>query len=366
MKRLKVILYLSAAAAGIFAAVRYSEECYRGISGGISLCIGVLIPSLFVFMVIAAFIVKSRLAQVLTRPLRGISGALFKLPPESLCAVLLSLLGGYPIGARCIASLYAQKSLTQKQAQKTAYIAVAAGPGFVINYVGMALLNSKSAGFILLTAQTVSVLIVGFTAGKLIKCDCQKISPKAMPASGSLLVDAVADASKGAFSMCAMVVVFCALNEVMSTILSRFPDLVVIVSGLIEVTAGVNRNAQSVPMWITAFYIGFGGLSVHFQIFASLRDVGVNKAVFLLFRLLQGISAGAAAYILVSIFPETQAVFSTAQAQSAGIFGTAWGSAALVLSSLVFLGSVTQGGEYVRNCRNRIVSDRSDKTRNRA
>ena len=142
----KQLLYLPIAAVGIYCAIRYSEECTRGITQGISFCIGVLIPSLYLFMVIAAFIVRSNPAVVLTKPLKRVSQVLFGLPAVSLSAILLAVLGGYPIGGRCVKALYEQNILTQKQAQKTAYIAVAAGPGFVVNYVGLALLNSKKTG----------------------------------------------------------------------------------------------------------------------------------------------------------------------------------------------------------------------------
>ena len=347
----KVLLYLPAAAAGVYIAIRYSEECTRGISLGISFCVGVLIPSLFLFMVIAAFVVRSDPLIILTKPLTKVSRLLFGLPAVSLSAILLAVLGGYPIGGRCAGTLYEQGALTEKQAQKTAYTAAAAGPGFVVNYIGLALLNSKKAGTILLAAQILAVLFTGIIVGKVIPCEKEQPPFQPVTQSGSLIVDAVSDASKGAFSMCATVIVFCAVNEVASTIFFSFPKAVQIFSGLLEVTTGVNQTARLFPLWATAFYVGFGGLSVHFQIFASLKNVRIKKRLFFLFRLIQGIFAGIFTYILVGIFPETQAVFSTAKAQTAAISGTVWGSAALILSLPVFLGSISQGGKYVRNRR---------------
>lgn len=349
MKKKMIWLYFPAAVIGIYCAIRYSEECHRGISQGISFCIGVLIPSLFFFMIIASFIVRSHSAILLTKPLEGISKAVFGLPAVSLSAILLAMLGGYPIGGRCVNALFEQNMLTQKQAQKTAYIAVAAGPGFVVNYIGLALLNSKKTGMILLAAQILSVILTGMIAKKLVPCEKETTNIPHMNQSGNLIVEAVTDASKGAFSMCAMVLLFCAVSEVLQSVFSPFAEAVTLVSGVLEVTTGVNRTSGRYPLWLTAFYVGFGGLSVHFQIFASLRKVNIKKYLFFLFRIINGLIAGVTTYILVSIFPETQAVFSTAEAGSAGISGTVWGSAALILSSLAFLGAINQGGNYVRN-----------------
>lgn len=349
MKRITKILYAAAAAVGIYGAIHYSEECNRGITQGISFCIGVLIPSLFLFMVIAAFIVRSDLAITLTNPLTKLSYALFKLPAASLSAILMTMIGGYPIGGRCTEALYRQGALTQKQAQKTAYIAVSAGPGFVVNYIGLALLNSKRTGMILLAAQMLAVILTGVIIGRGVPCEKTHRPAVKTAYRGNLLIDAVADASKGVFSLCAMVLLFCAVTEVLRSILSSYPQTAALLSGVSEVTTGVNQTAGRYPLWLIAFFVGFGGLSVHFQIFASLKEVHIKKILFFLFRIIQGMIAGLFTYILVSIFPETQAVFSTIEAESAELSGTVWGSAALVLSSLMFLGSVYQGGNYVRN-----------------
>ena len=333
---------------GIFLALRYSRECYNGIESGIGFCLNVLIPSLFFFMIVAAFIVGSGIADTLCRPLGGLSHILFRLPPESLAVILLSMIGGYPVGAACAEILYRDGRLSPSQAAKTVYIAVAAGPGFLINYIGVSLLDLPQAGYVLLAAQVIALVLTGVIIGHTVKSEpiphaVAKVQPK-----GNLLVNAVQSASRSAFHMCAMVVVFSALIEVTDAVVSD-PVVCDIASAIIEITNGCNRIAGNYPLWLTAFFVGFGGLSVHFQIFTSLKNVAIKKYLFFLFRIIQGIFAGIFTYILVSIFPETQAVFSTAEVQSAGISGTVWGSAALILSSMVFLGSISQGGKYVLN-----------------
>lgn len=353
MKNKKLFFYLPAAILGIYGAIRYSAECSRGITQGINFCLSVLIPSLFLFMLLSSLIVRSRLALFLTKPLSGLSKALFKLPSVSLAAILLALIGGYPVGARAVSALYEKGMLSHSQAQKTAYVAVAAGPGFVVNYIGQALLNHKTTGILLLVSQTVSVILTGVIIGRTVSCDEMRHPENADIPENNLLIDAVTDASKGAFSMCAMVIVFCALTEVLSAVFSSFPEAVGLAAGLLEVTTGVNRAAGVYPLWLIAFYVGFGGLSVHFQIFASLGEIPVKKHLFFLYRIIQGIIASLLTYISVSIFPGTTAVFSTIETKaSAEISGTLWGSAALVLLSLFFLGSIGQGGNYVRNRRN--------------
>ncbi len=356
----KIIIYGLIILTGIYLSVSFSEEVYRGIHQGIALCCDVLVPSLFFLMVIAAFTVHSSVALYITRPLRGISRVCFSLPYVCMTPILLSLIGGYPVGARCVSILFKSGMITRDQAKKASYIAVSAGPGFLINYIALALLNHRESGVILLTSEIISVIITGVIVSKTVKCEKDPPKGTLRATSSSLLIDSVEDASKGVFSMCSMVLMFSSLTEILKSALGGHETILLILSNLLEITTGSNLSAGKIPLYLTAFFVGFSSLSVHCQIYAVLKDVRPHIGLFTLFRVLQGIIASLATYILVSIFPETAAVFSTAEVTEAPrITSTVWGSLALVLSSLFFLGSVTQGGNYVLNRRNHDRSHRS-------
>lgn len=340
----KIIFHLIIAAAGIYLCIRYAAQCAAGIGKGIVFCIEVLIPSLYLFMVIAAYIVKSGAAIRLARPLEGIGRRMFRLPGAAVAAMLLAAAGGYPIGARCAAMLHEEGALSREQAQKTAYIAVAAGPGFCVNYIGAALLNQRAAGALLMAAQIIGMTVSGMLIGHIVSA--RSVTHRARPCSGgnNLLIGAVYDASKATFQMCSMVVIFSALTEI-ADVLAPAGPWADITSAILEITTGCNRMCGRYPLYIVAFFVGFGGLSVHFQIFAGLNEVGINKGIFLLSRLSQGIITMVAAYILLMIFPIKAAVFNTVAAPlTVAKSATLAGSAALMVSSLCFIGSIAKKG----------------------
>lgn len=335
------IIPLLGVTAGICLCIRYAEECTRGIENGILFCIEVLVPSLFLFMAVAAYAVKSGIADTLTRPLGGLGKALFRLPSPALSAILLSMLGGYPVGARCASMLYEEGMLSMSEAEKTALIAVCAGPGFLLNYVGGALIGDRKAGLLLLTASVIGVIGNGVVIGKTVKT---------IPYSGknridrmerkNLLVSSVGDASRSTFQMCAMVVLCSALIEVIASV-SPDDHLTDIASAVLEITTGCQKMCGNYPLPLIAFFLGFGGISVHLQIYAAVGGLPVRKGLFTLFRLSQGIITAVSAYILLMVFPVKITVFNSADlpltpSQSA----TLAGSAALVFSSLCFLGSI--------------------------
>ena len=348
----KTIIPLLLTLVGIPAAIRCSAECARGIGNGLAFCTDVLVPSLFIFMVLTAYLIKSGAAEMIAKPF-GWLGRLMRLPREASAAVLLSMIGGYPIGAGCVALLYEEGRVSGSEAQKTALVAVAAGPGFVVSFVGKGLLGSVQAGNILLTAQIAAVLFTGLIVGRTVPCSPPPIRKRAQTDSAGAFVAAVRSAADATFSMCAMVVLFSAVIEVIASIAdSGAAD---VLSAFLEITTGCSRLSGRMPLYLTAFFIGFGGISVHCQIFASLSDVPLNKPLFLLFRLIEGIIAMAAAYIFLMITPMELSVFSSSEIPAtAERSATLAGSGALILAALCFIGSISSRMRrlnYVRNSR---------------
>ena len=346
------IIRIAAAISEIVICLRYSSECSKGILNGILFCIQVLIPSLYLLMVISAFLVKSGTADIAAKPLEKLSKKLFRLPFPALASFILAMLGGYPVGARCAELYYERGMLTREEAEATAVAGVCAGPGFLINFVGRAMLGSPEAGIILLLSQIISTVITGFTVGRVIKLPKSEhavISENRIH-KDNLLIESVADASRAAFHMCGMVVICAALIEVIAAV-SPYKTLTDIVSASVEITSGCAVMCGRYPLALIAFFIGFGGLSVHLQIFAGCRRIGIRKGIFFIFRLFQGIITSAATYILLMIFPIEVSVFNSADTPiTAAKTATMVGSGALIICALFFIGTLRKnGGKYVRN-----------------
>ncbi len=346
----KVILLLLLSAVMVWLCIRYSAACYRGIENGIGFCLSVLVPSLFLLMAVSSMIVRSGVAQRLCSWLTPLTKRVFGMSGACLSPLLLGMIGGYPVGARVTAAMHERGDLSDAEAEASAYMAVAAGPGFVVNYIGSALLNARGAGVILLIAETAATLATAVIVGQRMKPTSIDDRRTRSQRSHNLLVDAVSDASKATFSMCGMVVIFSAAIEVMGELIGS-GDIADVLSAVMEITTGCNRLCGRYPIWIIAFFVGFGGLSVHFQIYAMLGEIRVKKPLFFLYRIISGIIAAILTYILVSIFPQSIAVFSTVgEPVQAGVSATIWGSVALVVASACFLMSIT-GGRYVRDSR---------------
>ena len=88
---------------------------------GLALCAGSVIPALFPFLAASSLLLKLGFGDALAGPLAPLMG-LYRLPGEAAGALVLGLAGGYPVGARTAAELYAQGALTRDEAELEAFL----------------------------------------------------------------------------------------------------------------------------------------------------------------------------------------------------------------------------------------------------
>ena len=322
------------------AVIIYSKECSDGAIQGIEMCLKVLVPSLFPFMAISSFIVRSGLSYTLGKPFKAVMRRLFALDECFAPVILLSLMGGYPVGARGISALYQSGAVSEEQAKRAAMFSICSGPGFLINFVGMSLYNNKTVGLIIMISQVISVLVIGIALGlfnrKKINTSKKEISHKIMPI-GNSMVEAAYDGARGILNICAFVVLFSAVTGILVSITGDgiFRNIILCT---LEVCSAVTALSASCPVEAVAFATGFGGLSVHFQIFSSLGSLKINKLSFFCIRIIQGVITGLLTHLGMKLFVKETAVFSTGEVQqSAASGGTIISGIVLVAVSLCFL-----------------------------
>ena len=136
-------LGLLAVMAGLLAA---SETAAQAVREGLALCGGSVIPALFPFLVVSRLFVATgsaaalgRLLAPLTRRMLGVSG-------PSGTAVLLGLLGGYPVGAQTAGELARTGAVSRQEGQRLLLFCNNCGPAFALGVAGVGCFGSLRAG----------------------------------------------------------------------------------------------------------------------------------------------------------------------------------------------------------------------------
>ena len=325
---------LAATLTAACALLIFPAQAAEGAKNGIGYCLEVLLPSLYPFMVLSVFVVKSGLARRLGGALEGATQRLFRLPGCAAPTVLMSVIGGYPAGARSVAALYEDGDVSRAQAERMLGFCVNAGPSFVVTAVGAGFLKSPRAGAVLFAAQVAVFLILGVAGGLTARREPAapgKSVKKKVPASEALIVSA-ADAARSMLNMCCFVILFAALMNLLR-LFCRDPVKSAALSCVLEVTGGCSDLAKlGAPAWAVSAAIGWGGVCVHFQVFSSLTELGFSRARFFFHRLLQSALSAAVSFGLTLLFPESREAFQNLSGPVRGTLGASFPASAALLA----------------------------------
>lgn len=318
----------------------------NGAKSGLDYSFGILIPSLFPFMFLSDFAVEYGISQKLSRVLGFITELLFYLPGDAGVTILLSLIGGFPVGASGINALLKQNKITHSQAQRMLCFCVNSGPGFLVTVIGVELYNNVIMGVALLIAQTSASLLIGIVLGIIArrKEPIQKGNFSVMGDKKEFapsFINSCRNACTSTINLCALVVLFSALSAIISQIFSFSENspAFCIVNAILEVTSGCNALALNrMPLFLTSLAIGWSGISVHFQIFSAANNIKIKKLLFFTCRILNGLLSALITFVLMLFIKQDSQTFSnitdTSPAFSSGTF---YGSLALFCASVLFI-----------------------------
>ncbi len=315
-----------------------------GISRGLSICSTVLIPSLFPFLVLCGFLTRSGVASAVGRRLEGVTRRLFGLPGCCATGILVASVGGYPAGGVSVGELVRSGQIDREEGRRMLRFCVNGGPGFVISAVGAGLMGNVWIGVFLFAASMIASLVIGIvSAPRSRRGAVRRIKPQETPPSATVaLVDSVTAACETVLYMCGFVLLFSAaltVWDVMAVGENAWQQRVygALVACVLEVSSGC-AAAAALPenaMWFLGFAIGFGGLSVHCQLAASLRGLNLIDRRFFASRLAHGVLTSVIVQLLLKYIPLPQTVGGALQQPVVEAF---YGSAAITAALLVLGG----------------------------
>lgn len=286
--------------------------CARGVREALSVCGNTVIPSLFPFMVISGFLVHSGMSTALSRLALPVTARLFRLPGVSAGVIVMSLIGGFPVGIKMIIQLLNAGQLSEQQAKRMCLFCVNAGPAFVISAVGTAVLGSTRAGVLLYVSVSFAAVLLGVLSRFWAKKDelsAEKGRAVILYNPAVALSDSVRESVYAMLQICAWVILFGALGVYLNTL--PMPTAVaVFINCILEVTSGVHTAANTFSVPFLAAVLAFSGLSVHCQLLGDLKRCGVRYGIFFLVRCAAAALSFAICTLLLRVFPCEISVFS--------------------------------------------------------
>lgn len=284
MKKNTRALFVILALSIIILLLFFPQEATSGAKNGLVISSSVIIPVLFPFSVATVFAVKINLFSYL-EPIEKIFKKTLGLDAQMFSVMILSFLGGYPIGSKLINELYKNRKINKTQCHYMLCFCVNGGPAFIISAIGTIMLNSKQIGIALFFSHILASLLIAFFCSyklrEFIDADYdKKISVNFKNAFSYSIIEA----SDSIIKVCAFVIFFSSINEIIFTIIKNEFLRKIFLS--LEVT---NAVANTENIYLIAFWLGFSGINIWCQVLAITTDCSVNIKLFVFSRFLHGI-----------------------------------------------------------------------------
>ena len=298
---------------------KYINSCYNGLV----VWVKNVLPSLFPFLICTKILTELNFFDKFTKLLSKPTKSIFKTPKIASFVFIISIVSGYPVGAKVISDLYKQKIISNKTANKLTTFCSTSGPLFIIGTVGTSLFGRTLIGYLMLLSHILASLVNGiFYRNKFVdsyeleyqsteQSNFNKIISESM--KNSILSVLVV----GGFITIFYIIIDILIDIKVVTFLANIIDNLLsplniqigesIVCGIVEVTRGCIVLSQSsasnlVKCVVGAGLISFSGFSIHFQSLAFLSECNINTKFYFLQKITHTIFTIIIAFILGSLF----------------------------------------------------------------
>ena len=240
------------------------------VAEALALCARSVVPSLFPFLVASSALLALGFGELAAPWLAGLMEPLFRVPGAGSAALVLGLVGGYPIGAKTAADLYRENLVSREEAERLLAFCNNSNPVFLISVLGVGVFGSVRAGVWLWLIHVLSALLTGLVfrgSGKSAsRQELTRHPPFQAVSFAEAFTGAVRSSLAGILSVCAFVVFFYVLAQ----------PLTAVVAALELFSLTPLLTADAFGFLLAAAAAGWGGLSVLCQTLAVLEGSGLR------------------------------------------------------------------------------------------
>ncbi|MCI7711654.1 MAG: sporulation protein [Clostridiales bacterium] len=265
----------------------------------LSLCAGSVIPALFPFLVVSSLLLSLGLGELLSPMLAGLMEPLFRVDGVGSSALLLGLVGGYPIGAKTAADLYRGGRLSRPEAERLLAFCNNSNPVFLISVLGVGVFGSVRAGVWLWLIHLLSALLTGLlfrNHGGPARRQAGGTAAFQAVSLSAAFVAAVRESLSGMLSVCAFVTFFYVLARPLASLGGWLGPVLVGLTELFSLTPLLRPDRFG--FILASAMAGWGGLSVLCQTAAVLEGSGLRLQSCAAGKAVQGLLAGLLAALL--------------------------------------------------------------------
>ncbi|MEG2009562.1 MAG: sporulation protein [Oscillospiraceae bacterium] len=318
--RISTALPLIPVLLAFFGLLLFPAAASEAARSGLSLCGGVIIPSLFPFMVLGNLLSALGLPYRLAKLSAPLMQKLFGVSGMGSAAFFLGLVGGYPLGAVTVANMYSEGALQKTEAERLLGFCDNSGPAFIIGVAGGAIFQSAAVGFFLYGVHILAAVLSGILLRSKSRAPLAAPAPIIVRSFSEAFTESVKRAALTCITVCGFVVFFGVLIGIWDKI-GSLPQLMgelsrhfgfelhfsrALLTGFLEIGTGISALSGLAPtrgsLALCAFILGWGGLSVQAQAAAVMQEGGLSSAWHLMGKMLHGVLSALITLLTYSLF----------------------------------------------------------------
>lgn len=322
IKNILIVFLLLLIMIGILSS---PEDSMESAKEGLYIWINLLLPSLFPFIFISNLLISFKFVEFLGKILEPIMRPLFRVSGSGIFPFLISVISGYPVGAKLSANLRDENLISQEEGNRSISFSSTSGPLFILGTVMIGMLGINAPIFLI--PHYLGVITVGLFF-RFYKKNSHPMSPKKLQRKdtstislGNSMGHAVKDSMNSMLLIGGYVIIFTviinlvlnsdsinALLHALATRIKISPSILRgLLAGIIELTNGCyiisNLNIDLIyKILIINFLIGWGGFSINSQAISFISQTDLNIAIYTISKLFHGILSTLYTYIIYIFF----------------------------------------------------------------
>ena len=263
-------------------------------------------PALFPFLIFTKLLSELNFIETLSKYLSPITRKLYHTPGISAYIYTMSILSGYPVGAKLTADFYEKGLISYGQACRITTFTSTSGPLFIVGTVGIGMLHSGRMGIIILLSHFIGAILNGLIYRNYMydKVSISSTIDTQSTTNKNLLEDIMFSSIKSILIIGGYVAIFFVIITMLNNAhilypieyfiskifsLLHIPTQIVspMINGIIEVTKGcLDVSTISIPpitkCAICTFLISFGGISIHMQALTFIKRFHIKTSFYIL------------------------------------------------------------------------------------
>lgn len=283
------IIAAASAFTGCLLMIFNSDMAVLSAKKGISLWLSDVLPAMLPFFICVNFLNSIGVIRYL---------------PRSIFPFVMSVLSGYPMGAKIVGDMFRSGSIDKQEAKRLLSFCSTSGPVFIIGAVGVGMLGSHEAGIIAAVAHYLGAVCNGVIFSMIYPRKIRTGEMENTVISGNLVenfTDSIFYAFRSLSIILAYIVMFMFLTDMQEQ--AGIFDLVTsgigssLMRGLFEMTVGCSfLEAASLPLkyrcMLAAVIISWGGLSIIGQSVSMLAGTKISVFYLILIKITHSFFAG--------------------------------------------------------------------------